>query len=199
MPTFMRQKATLSSSSSVSHLIKGMRSQNSVLSNKTEGCVHVTTDHHSEKASRSPTIPDLNSLFFSPSESPEQPNGFIANMNTNYFMNGEGDITYQKSIHSSTKLNDNCPTSGALRYALHVRFLCPFSRKCCKAVQRCQSDPFSVPKRNNGAVEGERHFYLYNDIRVVFPQRHSDADEGKVCDFFFFFFCAGTNRNSSIL
>ncbi|KAG0489882.1 hypothetical protein HPP92_006745 [Vanilla planifolia] len=70
-------------------------------------------------------------------------------------------------------------SEGALRYALHVRFVCPFSRRCCKAVQRCKSDPFSVPFSNNTDV-GERRFYLYNDLRVVFPQRHSDADEGKL-------------------
>ncbi|XP_020596863.1 uncharacterized protein LOC110036697 isoform X2 [Phalaenopsis equestris] len=48
--TFMCQKATLSSSSSVSRLTKGMRCQDSVLSNKIEGCVHITTDRHSEKS-----------------------------------------------------------------------------------------------------------------------------------------------------
>ena len=34
-------------------------------------------------------------------------------------------------------------------------------------------------------MNGERRFYLYNDLRVVFPQRHSDTDEGKVCDYGF--------------
>lgn len=84
--------------------------------------------------------------------------------------------TSAKSAHSSPKA-----CSGALRYALHLRFLCPFSRKCLKSMQRCVSDPFSVPQRSPmDNTLGERRFYLYNDLRVVFPQRHSDADEGKL-------------------
>lgn len=178
--TFMRQKATLASSSTSPHLVKGIRGQDSVISNQTEGCVHITADHHSEPGSKSPTIAGFNSIFFSSQEKFEQPDGFTTDIDTKYCMSREGEITNQKSSHSSTRLNYTFPSSGALRYALHVRFLCPFTRKCCKAVQRCKSDPFSVPNRNNADVEGERHFYLYNDIRVVFPQRHSDADEGKL-------------------
>lgn len=76
----------------------------------------------------------------------------------------------------SPKVNEN-PNSGVLRYALHLRFLCPFSKKDLKMVQRCKSDPLSTPEKNIGM---ERRFYLYNDMRVVFPQRHSDSDEGKL-------------------
>ncbi|PKU66345.1 uncharacterized protein LOC110103465 isoform X1 [Dendrobium catenatum] len=170
--TFMRQKATLASSSTTPHVVKGMRSQDSVISNQTEGCANITTDHHSEPASNSPTIAGFDSMFFSSQKSFEQPNGLTTVIDTKYCTSREGDITNQKSSYSSNP--------GALRYALHVRFLCPFSRKCCKAMQRCKSDPFSVPNRNSADVEGERHFYLYNDIRVVFPQRHSDSDEGKL-------------------
>lgn len=79
--------------------------------------------------------------------------------------------TFKKSGHGCSKVNEN--STGALRYALHLRFLCPSSKKSSSSVQRCKSDPVSLP-------EGERRFYLYNDLRVVFPQRHSDADEGKV-------------------
>ncbi|RVX17927.1 hypothetical protein CK203_003985 [Vitis vinifera] len=65
-------------------------------------------------------------------------------------------------------------------YALHLRFLCTPPKKCVRSIQRCKSDPLSVPTRDNMDIDGERRFYLYNDLRVVFPQRHSDADEGKL-------------------
>ncbi|KAG6656162.1 uncharacterized protein LOC122307199 isoform X2 [Carya illinoinensis] len=81
--------------------------------------------------------------------------------------------------HGCSKVNDNIAGAGALRYALHLRFICPFLTKCSRSVQKCKSDPLSAPQ--NKHVEGERRFYLYNDLRVVFPQRHSDADEGKQC------------------
>ncbi|KAL4584708.1 hypothetical protein LXL04_009316 [Taraxacum kok-saghyz] len=79
----------------------------------------------------------------------------------------------------SPKVNEN-PNSGVLRYALHLRFLCPFSKKKSKSVQRCKSDPLSTPEKNANNTGMERRFYLYSDMRVVFPQRHSDSDEGKL-------------------
>ncbi|URE16412.1 family with sequence similarity 214, member [Musa troglodytarum] len=75
-----------------------------------------------------------------------------------------------------TKVNDN--TAGALRYALHLRFLCSSTRKSTKSFQRCKSDPDSAPETKCADTMGGRRFYLYNDLRVVFPQRHSDTDEG---------------------
>ncbi|WOK96639.1 hypothetical protein Cni_G05346 [Canna indica] len=87
-------------------------------------------------------------------------------------------LASRKPVDSSLKINDN--TSGALRYALHLRFLCPATRKSSKSLNRCRSDPDSIPETKNvDAMEGRR-FYLYNDLRVVFPQRHSDADEGEL-------------------
>lgn len=92
------------------------------------------------------------------------------------------------SCHKQTFLRQkvtlaSSPTAngaGVLRYALHTRFVCPLPKKNSRSLQRCKSDPFSAPARNDD-IDGERRFYLYNDLRVVFPQRHSDADEGKVC------------------
>ncbi|GJX57276.1 Myb-like protein H [Tanacetum coccineum] len=84
------------------------------------------------------------------------------------------------SVQNSPKANENSNNSGVLRYALHLRFLCPLSKKNSKIVQRCKSDPFSVPEKDNKPIGGDRRFYLYNDMRVVFPQRHSDSDEGKL-------------------
>lgn len=89
-------------------------------------------------------------------------------------MGKRGEIN-KKSLHRPT--NEN--TAGVLRYALHLRFLC-LSKKSSKSFQRCKFDPLSSPQTNNLDIGGERRFYLYNDLRVVFPQRHSDADEGKV-------------------
>ncbi|KAF8390707.1 hypothetical protein HHK36_025234 [Tetracentron sinense] len=88
--------------------------------------------------------------------------------------------TDMKSVQCSSKANENTRGAGVLRYALHLRFLCPSLKKCSRSVQRCKSDPLSSPQGNSSDNKGERHFYLYNDLRVVFPQRHSDADEGKL-------------------
>jgi len=86
----------------------------------------------------------------------------------------------KKPCCSSSKINDSSG-GGVLRYALHLRFLCPSSKKSSKSMLRCKSDPSSAPYNSNTVAEEERRFYLYNDLRVVFPQRHSDSDEGEVC------------------
>nr|GLL42189.1 uncharacterized protein LOC109183845 [Ipomoea trifida] len=88
--------------------------------------------------------------------------------------------TGSKSVDCPSKINENAAGTGVLRYALHIRFLCPYSKRPSKTVLRCKSDPSSVPTKNGMDIEGERRFYLYNDMRVVFPQRHSDSDEGKL-------------------
>lgn len=93
--------------------------------------------------------------------------------------------TNKKSSHGCSKVNENGTGAGALRYALHLRFLCPSPKKCSSSVQKCKS----VSQKACLDLEGERRFYLYNDLRVVFPQRHSDTDEGKVCDFGFMHNC----------
>ncbi|OEL32953.1 hypothetical protein BAE44_0006028 [Dichanthelium oligosanthes] len=84
-----------------------------------------------------------------------------------------------KPCCSSSKINDSSG-GGVLRYALHLRFLCPSPKKSSKSMLRCKSDPSSVPYSSNTVAEEERRFYLYNDLRVVFPQRHSDSDEGEL-------------------
>lgn len=82
-----------------------------------------------------------------------------------------------------TKVNGSTAGAGSLRYALHLHFLCPPHKRASKQVQMCRSDGVSSSaarkKRVNNSEE-ERRFYLYNDLKVVFPQRHLDADEGKV-------------------
>ncbi|KAF5770067.1 hypothetical protein HanRHA438_Chr14g0666261 [Helianthus annuus] len=83
-----------------------------------------------------------------------------------------------KSVCSKINGN-NSAIVGALRYALHLRFLCPH-RKCSRLVQKFESDPFPQSEKNNLNKNEERKFFLCSDLKVVFPQRHSDADEGKL-------------------
>ncbi|KAL6845935.1 hypothetical protein ACP4OV_023383 [Aristida adscensionis] len=85
----------------------------------------------------------------------------------------------RKSCCGSFKANDGS-AGGVLRYALHLRFLSPFSKKSSRSKQHYKSDLSSEPYRHTAETQGERRFYLYNDIRVVFPQRHSDSDEGEL-------------------
>ena len=94
----------------------------------------------------------------------------------------------QTFLRQKVTLASSPPASGGgvLRYALHARFVCPLPKKNSRSLQRCKSDPSYAPTRNDD-IDGERRFYLYNDLRVVFPQRHSDADEGKVCHIYCFF------------
>ncbi|XP_004492991.1 uncharacterized protein [Cicer arietinum] len=80
-----------------------------------------------------------------------------------------------KSLNSCLK---NSSSAGPLRYALHLRFICPFPKKTNRSVQKCRYS--SLPEKPGLDMEGERRFYLCNDLKVVFPQRHSDADEGKM-------------------
>lgn len=85
----------------------------------------------------------------------------------------------RKSKNSCSKVKDNSSSGGPLRYALHLRFICPFPKKTNRSAQK--SKQVSLKEKSGSNMEGERRFYLCNDLRVVFPQRHSDADEGKVC------------------
>ncbi|KAK1410016.1 hypothetical protein QVD17_36548 [Tagetes erecta] len=78
-----------------------------------------------------------------------------------------------------SKANGNSAIVGALRYALHLRFLCPH-RKGSRLIQKFDSEPFSLSEKHNLNNNEERKFFLCSDLKVVFPQRHSDADEGKL-------------------
>ncbi|XP_047150683.1 uncharacterized protein LOC124822696 isoform X1 [Vigna umbellata] len=73
-----------------------------------------------------------------------------------------------------------CSKAGILLYALHLRFMCPFPKRRSRSVHKCKSDTLSAEVRNIVDIEPERSFYLYDDMRVVFPHRHSDSDEGKL-------------------
>ncbi|CDP16724.1 unnamed protein product [Coffea canephora] len=87
--------------------------------------------------------------------------------------------TDRKSQQSCSKVNRSTSNAGSLRYALHLHFLCPSPIKGSKSVQTSKSDPLSIAHGTRDKKD-ERRFYLYNDLKVVFPQRHLDADEGKL-------------------
>lgn len=84
-----------------------------------------------------------------------------------------------KCEHGCSRVN--ATAVGALRYALHLRFVCTLSKR--RSISVRQSDPSLASERIKTGTDEYRRFYLYDDLKVVFPQRHSDADEGKVCSF----------------
>ncbi|RAL38180.1 hypothetical protein DM860_000874 [Cuscuta australis] len=90
----------------------------------------------------------------------------------------------RKPTASSPKVNKNGNTTGpgdVIRYALHLRFLCPQKKSTPRSAQRCKPDnPQSLSERGKASDKDDRVFYLYSDLRVVFPQRQSDSEEGKV-------------------
>ncbi|KAJ0237878.1 hypothetical protein HA466_0244070 [Hirschfeldia incana] len=79
----------------------------------------------------------------------------------------------ESCIKSSKECNGG---SGALRYALHLRFICPLPKKASKKPEETKT----TGQKKDLDADGRRRFYLYNDLRVVFPQRHTDSDEGKL-------------------
>ncbi|KAL8247201.1 hypothetical protein R6Q59_008417 [Mikania micrantha] len=87
--------------------------------------------------------------------------------------------TSDKHKSVCSKINGNSTNVGALRYALHLHFLCPH-KKCSRLVQKFESESFSQSEKHNLDNNGQRKFFLCSDLKVVFPQRHSDADEGKL-------------------
>ncbi|CAM6100744.1 unnamed protein product [Calypogeia fissa] len=88
-------------------------------------------------------------------------------------------LSSPKSLESGTSV---------LRYALHLRFMCPSLKSSAKdrntgftgeqTPEACKIPPSGGNKVSE--MKGERRFYIYGDLRVVFPQRQSDSDEGKL-------------------
>ena len=93
------------------------------------------------------------------------------------FNSVEGGDSLHESGKSCIKSSKECNSgSGALRYALHLRFICPLPKKASKK----RDETKTTEQKKDLDEDGKRRFYLYNDLRVVFPQRHTDSDEGKV-------------------
>ncbi|CAI9111620.1 OLC1v1011881C1 [Oldenlandia corymbosa var. corymbosa] len=83
--------------------------------------------------------------------------------------------------HPCSKVNGNTTCAGSLRYALHLHFLCPPPKKSTKSAHIRPLDSLSPMAQSSMKQNKDgRRFYLYNDMKVVFPQRHLDADEGKL-------------------
>ncbi|XP_071725386.1 uncharacterized protein [Rutidosis leptorrhynchoides] len=145
--TFLRQKITLASSSSVPTRLKQDKTSLD------------STDRQSE-----------NSSFCLEKEISGECNNSC----------GKGQECGIKALSDCSKVNESKTGNGALRYALHLRFLCPSVKKRSRLVQKCKSHPVSFPQNPSPELDDDRRFYLYNDLRVVFPQRQSDTDEGKL-------------------
>jgi hypothetical protein len=70
-----------------------------------------------------------------------------------------------------------------LCYALHLRFVCPRIKTIQKKMMLNSppGNPHQVNSPGHKVRSGDkRRFYLYDDLRIIFPQRHADSDEGKV-------------------
>ncbi|XP_011098935.1 uncharacterized protein LOC105177466 isoform X1 [Sesamum indicum] len=153
--TFLRQKVFLASSASNS---TSGREEEKILMKKDEDNVSFVSDEkQSERTGKGSKVSARNSC---------ETDGLNAFLKTN-----------RKFEHHCSRVNRNATGVGALRYALHLRFLCPFPKK--RSMSASRSDP-PLAERSRTDSEGKRRFFLYDDLRVVFPQRHSDADEGKL-------------------
>ncbi|KAJ9140116.1 hypothetical protein P3X46_030798 [Hevea brasiliensis] len=170
--TFLRQKITLSSS--------GLNGRNRDYDMKSEvEQSSIPHSSHSSKCGRETS----DSKGLDAEHTIRSPNHSSNCINTGAETNSPPNSTsvfVSKSVHSPSKANENTAGAGVLRYALHLRFLCPFPKKSPRSVRRCKSDPLSAPTGNKVDIEGDRRFYLCSNMKVVFPQRHSDADEGKL-------------------
>lgn len=199
--TFLRQKITLESSSSTSPLSKngstGLDSGNDkraplVQKNRDIPCseevMHTdavdvvvnktkSTDQRNTKASSLGNLlnkEDSSKILKVPSSGKVDHEGLTDECERN-----ERKESWEKTCDESGKSSKNSNSAGPLRYALHLRFICPSPKKTSRSVQKCRYN--SLSEKAGSDTEGERRFYLCNDLKVVFPQRHSDADEGKVC------------------
>ncbi|KAK7282102.1 hypothetical protein RIF29_10642 [Crotalaria pallida] len=160
--TFLRQKITLTSSRSMP--MTGKESQTDSDYRADTKSSLISNISHRDK--------DLLSEFDSPTSTK-------ACKEAN-FSSRKSLVSEDKFLHGSSKANDNAINNGILLYALHLRFICPSPKKRSRSVHKSRSDPLSAEVRNIMDTEHERRFYLYDDMRVVFPQRHSDSDEGKL-------------------
>ncbi|GER38890.1 hypothetical protein STAS_15430 [Striga asiatica] len=143
--TFLRQKVFLSSSASDS---KSGKEEQKILNKKDEDKASILLEgKHNEATGRM-----------------METSGCDTCQNSRVDAFSEMD---RKSEHNCSRANRSTTSAGALRYALHLRFICPFPKKSV------------VPESKIDIQKQQRRFYLYDDLRVVFPQRQSDADEGK--------------------
>ncbi|KAI8019106.1 Protein FAM214B [Camellia lanceoleosa] len=193
--TFLRQKVTLAGSGPTSTRVTGeQRNFDTIYNDKVTPLERSHPDQSIKESEGSNSIGSMSITKFSEEHYHIGNIGFPSLIDQNECDNtlchrtGHKDFSWpdlcheakDKSEHACSKVNENAASGGTLRYALHVRFLCPFSKRSVISVRSCKSDPPSVPQKTKLDADRKRRFYLYNDMRVVFPQRHSDADEGKL-------------------
>ncbi|PON95438.1 meiosis chromosome segregation family protein [Trema orientale] len=198
--TFLRQKVTLDSSSAASTELKQAKiDMDSIIRNK---------ENSQEKTNADETYPLNRPRSLDPGteftnedmvdsidkgDLSKSPNTRTLNLNSFTIKKGCNDgedwkdqnlvdtchETCKKPVHGCSRVNESSNGVAALRYAIHLRFICPFPRSS-KSLHRCKSDLLSKPQKKGLDMNEERRFFLYNDLRVVFPQRHTDDDEGKL-------------------
>ncbi|GAA0143013.1 hypothetical protein LIER_03790 [Lithospermum erythrorhizon] len=165
--TFLRQKITLASSGLNSNNDKGEDDMNS---NNDKG----EDDNFDVKCDREVNlIPENRHLDGSTCTKARNRKEGISQMNSNH-------ESSMNSGDSHSKLNSKIASVGALRYALHVHFMCPSLKRGTRSYGKCKRDSSATSPRCKSDDRDERRFYLNNDLKVVFPQRHSDSDEGKL-------------------
>ncbi|KAG9130295.1 hypothetical protein Leryth_004212 [Lithospermum erythrorhizon] len=165
--TFLRQKITLASSWLNSNNDKGEDDMNS---NNDKG----EDDNFDVKCDREVNlIPENRHLDGSTCTKARNRKEGISQMNSNH-------ESSMNSGDSHSKLNSKIASVGALRYALHVHFMCPSLKRGTRSYGKCKRDSSATSPRCKSDDRDERRFYLNNDLKVVFPQRHSDSDEGKL-------------------
>ncbi|CAL0305197.1 unnamed protein product [Lupinus luteus] len=162
--TFLRQKITLSSSRSMSTTTKESRTDYDIRSDVKSSTISNT--NHRGKDILSSKFDEVNNITGTKTCKEESLSTCVMNED--------------KFLHGSSKANDNAINNGILLYALHLRLICPSPKKRSRSVHKSRTDPLYTQVRNIMDTERERRFYLYDDMRVVFPQRHSDSDEGKL-------------------
>ncbi|KAJ1417865.1 hypothetical protein SESBI_16330 [Sesbania bispinosa] len=164
--TFLRQKITLTSSRSMSMTGKESQTDSDMRVDAKSSLISNTS--HRDKDLLTSKCGELDSFACTKSGKEEN------------FSSSTCLVNEDKFLHDSSKANDNVINTGILLYALHLRFVCPLPKRRSRSLHKCKSDPLSAEVRNIMENEHERRFYLYDDMRVVFPQRHSDSDEGKL-------------------
>ncbi|KAL6509144.1 hypothetical protein OROGR_022454 [Orobanche gracilis] len=157
--TFLRQKVFLASSASNSRPVRDIEQK--ILNTKDEGKAYLLLEgkHNEQMGNGSGLLLGCKSC-----QKNDQMDAFSK--------------PERKSEHACSRVNGNTTAVGALRYALHLRFICHSSKKSQICVGR--SDIPLASERSSIRIEEQRRFYLYDDLKVVFPQRHSDADEGRL-------------------
>ncbi|KAK9090040.1 hypothetical protein Sjap_023217 [Stephania japonica] len=170
--TFLRQKITINSSGSVSKITQANLVDGNSVSSGGIDIPHSKKPRNqsSEESSQAPQCP-----FDMIENSKQQQKNDWKELHSSFDRCHEFE---GRSVHSSN-LNGHCTVAGVLRYAIHLRFRCPSKRKNLRSKKKLKCHPLTACETNILDVDGERRFYLYNDLRIVFPQRHSDADEGK--------------------